>query len=210
MSQTQSSAPCSSCIARTNCGASRCPAGDRTLPGTVLCDGSRPVHSQCGDGAERLSASTSPARSKRVSPYPVSVEYRPLKERLLECPDDLIEMVSQITDVLHALCYEAKIVHGSVSYSNIVWTPGPDGRARFFLVDFDCSVATDARRPATERPHRCFIDTLAFMSVGLLKAGPGSHSALDHQLYHDYESLFWVSLWVAMKADSTPSYGILP
>ncbi|KAI0631791.1 hypothetical protein C8Q77DRAFT_159404 [Trametes polyzona] len=195
----------SPCIARTNqCLASGCQDGELGLTDAVLHHTPCHVQSQCGDGVGRLSAGTSPARSRRVSPCAVSVEYRPLEERLLERPDDLIDMVSQITDVLHALCYEAKIVYGSVSYSNIVWNPGPDGRARFFLVDFEDSVATDVRQPATGRPHRCFIDTLAFMSVGLLDAGPGSHSALDHQLYHDYESLFWVSLWAAMKTETVP------
>ncbi|KAI0634839.1 hypothetical protein C8Q77DRAFT_1104308 [Trametes polyzona] len=38
------------------------------------------------------------------------------------------------------------------------------------------------------------------MAIELLEAG--SKLEVSHQLYHDYESLFWVSLWAAMKTET--------
>ncbi|KAI9065677.1 hypothetical protein FKP32DRAFT_1647135 [Trametes sanguinea] len=133
-------------------------------------------------------------RVARVIVFPL---YIPLLKRLHEQPADLPTMVEQITDCLDALYHKAGILHRDVSAYNIMWQPS-GGTGNFVLCDFD--LAIDVRRDgsALERvataPHRT--GTLPFLALELLE-----NDRTPHRLYHDYESLFWVVLWCAMKVD---------
>ncbi|KAI0827182.1 hypothetical protein BC628DRAFT_208490 [Trametes gibbosa] len=160
------------------------------------------MHDKC----ERCLTQTCPAthakhRSKVVTVEPS--EYRPLRDRLLAHPRDIFEMVSQITDTLHSLYHDAGLLHGNVSYTNILWElEAPNGPVHFILNDFDLEIDTndrDATGPISQ--HRT--GTLPFMAIELLEnmAKPVGSQTVLHQLYHDYESLFWVALWSAMKTE---------
>lgn len=96
------------------------------------------------------------------------------------------------------------MLHRNVSYTNILWEPEPDGRARFVLNDFDLPVQLDGdgnTAGTATALHRA--GTLAFVAMELLEnmAKPVGSQTVLHQLYHDYESLFWVALWSAMKTE---------
>ncbi|KAL7278016.1 hypothetical protein ACG7TL_007976 [Trametes sanguinea] len=140
--------------------------------------------------------------NKRVGRVIVCSRYIPLLQRLREHPPDLLTMVEQITDCLHALWHEAQILHRDVSAYNIMWQPSqsPETKGKFVLCDFDMAVIIEggASAPANTRvataTHRT--GTLPFLAIELLE-----NPKTLHRLYHDYESLFWVVLWCAMKAD---------
>ncbi|KAI0827172.1 hypothetical protein BC628DRAFT_207868 [Trametes gibbosa] len=131
-------------------------------------------------------------------------KYHLLRHRLMEHPRDLVEMVGQVTDTLHDLYHTWGMLHRNVSYTNILWEPEPDGRARFVLNDFDLPVQLDGdgnTAGTATALHRA--GTLAFVAMELLEnmAKPVGSQTVLHQLYHDYESLFWVALWSAMKTE---------
>ncbi|OSD02311.1 hypothetical protein PYCCODRAFT_1435643, partial [Trametes coccinea BRFM310] len=142
----------------------------------------------------------------RVARLIVFPRYVPLLQRLHEHPPDLLTMVEHITDCLHALFHDAQILHRDVSAYNIMWQPSdesPDRKGKFILCDFDLAIvtgggaavpATPAKTRVATAPHRT--GTLPFLAIELIK----SPETL-HRLHHDYESLFWVVLWCAMKAD---------
>ncbi|KAI0827171.1 hypothetical protein BC628DRAFT_207803 [Trametes gibbosa] len=160
------------------------------------------MHDKC----ERCLTQTSPATHAKDRSKVVTVEpskYRPLRDRLLAHPRDIFEMVSQITDTLHSLYHDAGLLHGNVSYTNILWElEAPNGPVHFILNDFDLEIDTndrDATGPTSQ--HRT--GTLPFMAIEPLEnmAKPVGSQTVLHQLYHDYESLFWVALWSAMKTE---------
>ncbi|KAH9846017.1 hypothetical protein C2E23DRAFT_625535 [Lenzites betulinus] len=133
--------------------------------------------------------------------------YLPLKTRLVQYPDELIDMVDQMTDALHALRYDALILHRNVSFTNIMWDPEHKGdRVHFVLTDFDLAVklvkldSNGTTKGVTAR-HRT--GTLPFMATELLEdmAVNPSNPKIAHQLRHDYESLFWVAAWSMMKSE---------
>lgn len=108
---------------------------------------------------------------------------------------------------IHGLRYNAYLLHRDVSESNIMYTER-DGKEWFILIDFDQAARVDeAGQPlgATSR-HRT--GTLPFMAYELLidmhksqlASGTGdAASTLTHCVLFDYQSLFWVCLWCAIK-----------
>ncbi|OSD02309.1 hypothetical protein PYCCODRAFT_1477860 [Trametes coccinea BRFM310] len=140
--------------------------------------------------------------NNRVGRVIVCSRYIPLLQRLREHPSDLLTMVEQITNCLHALFHDAHILHHDVSAHNIMWQPSqsPESEGEFVLCDFDLAVTIEggASAPSNTRvataTHRT--GTLPFLAIELLE-----NPKTLHRLYHDYESLFWVVLWCAMKAD---------
>ncbi|OSD02307.1 hypothetical protein PYCCODRAFT_1477858 [Trametes coccinea BRFM310] len=156
---------------------------------------------------ERISTSTSElghvndarvAKRLRV----VRPRYVPLLHRIREHPVDLLTMVEQVTDCLDALFHGAHILHGDISVNSIVWSPSESASSEgnFVLCDLDTALDLDQDGSATvhvattPRWHRT--GTLPFLAIELIK-GPET----PHRLHHNYESLFWVVLWCAMKAD---------
>ncbi|KAH9846026.1 hypothetical protein C2E23DRAFT_745054 [Lenzites betulinus] len=130
--------------------------------------------------------------------------YLPLKTRLAQYPDELIDMVDQMTDALHALRYDALVLHRDVSFTNILWDPEHEGDGvHFVLTDFDLAVKLDSNGTAKGVTARHRTGTLAFMAVELLKdmAKNPSNPQIAHELRHDYESLFWVTAWSMMKTE---------
>ncbi|KAH9896016.1 hypothetical protein C8Q73DRAFT_462273 [Cubamyces lactineus] len=138
----------------------------------------------------------------RVARIIVVKMYTPLKQRLHKHPRDLIRMVDEISECLHRLRHDAKILHRDVSMSNIMCDE-TGGRADFILTDFDLAVMLndDGTPRGPTAKHRT--GTLPFMARELLEdlaLHPGDPHVL-HELHHDYESLFWVALWCTMRVD---------
>ncbi|KAH9846019.1 hypothetical protein C2E23DRAFT_625538 [Lenzites betulinus] len=130
--------------------------------------------------------------------------YLPLKIRLAQYPDELIDMVDQMTDALHALRYDALVLHRDVSFTNIMWDPEHEGDGvHFVLTDFDLAVRLDSNGTAKGATAQHRAGTLPFMAVELLKdmAKNPRNPQIAHELRHDYESLFWVAAWSMMKTE---------
>ncbi|KAH9848194.1 hypothetical protein C2E23DRAFT_844698, partial [Lenzites betulinus] len=130
--------------------------------------------------------------------------YLPLKIRLAQYPDELIDMVDQMTDALHALRYDALVLHRDVSFTNIMWDPEHEGDgAHFVLTNFDLAVKLDSNGTAKGATARHRAGTLPFMAIELLKdmAENPRNPQIAHELRHDYESLFWVAAWSMMKTE---------
>lgn len=105
---------------------------------------------------------------------------------------------------MHALRYDALMLHCDVSNTNIMWDEKANGQAHFVLHGFDLAIRlTPDGTPAMEATAKHRIGTLPFMSVFLLedmwrnRDSPG----VMHELHHDYESLFWVATWSTMKTE---------
>lgn len=165
-----------------------------------------------------------------TSPLIVGVDlaqYRPLKSRLREHPADLLEMVSQVAEsecssvtvhlrstnlgrsALHVLHYEWGMLHRDVSWTNTLWEPrANDGGAHFVLHDFDrpMQMSGDDSASGVQGALR-HTGAFAFMAIDLLMdlRDPEKARTVKHHLYHDYESLFWVALWSAIKSEHAPS-----
>ncbi|THH00125.1 hypothetical protein EW026_g2350 [Hermanssonia centrifuga] len=134
----------------------------------------------------------------------VYTEYLPLNT-LFSDPDNLKlipVMATQMLDCLHDLRYKAKILHRDISCNNIMYEMRR-GRPYFILIDFDFAAILDAKRKgrssvgATSK-HRT--GTLPFMAHELLQdmirmSMPNYVLRVVHRLRHDYESLFFVTLW---------------
>ncbi|THG96928.1 hypothetical protein EW026_g4994, partial [Hermanssonia centrifuga] len=117
---------------------------------------------------------------------------------------DLIsEMVDQMLDCLHDLRYKANILHRDVSCHNVMYEMHGE-KVNFILIDFDNATRVDARgapRPSTKSKHRT--GTLPFMAWELIKDMAnrelkGYRPRIVHVLRHDFESLFYLSLWCAI------------
>ncbi|PSS03723.1 hypothetical protein PHLCEN_2v3948 [Hermanssonia centrifuga] len=134
----------------------------------------------------------------------VYTEYLPLNT-LFSDPDNLKlipVMATQMLDCLHDLRYKAKILHRDISCNNIMYEMRR-GKPYFILIDFDFAAILDAKRKgrssvgATSK-HRT--GTLPFMAHELLQdmtrmSMPNYVFRVVHRLRHDYESLFFVTLW---------------
>ncbi|KAH9896019.1 hypothetical protein C8Q73DRAFT_690532, partial [Cubamyces lactineus] len=128
--------------------------------------------------------------------------YTPLLQRLREEPLDLVRMVDHISECLHRLRHDAKILHRDVSVSNIMCDE-TDGRVKFILTDFDLAVMLNDDGLPTGPTAKHHTGTLPFMAEQLLDdlAFHPDRPQVLHELHHDYESLYWVALWCTMKAD---------
>ncbi len=79
-----------------------------------------------------------------------------------------------------------------------------DNRPHFILIDYDLAkevIGLDAFRRSSTGTHRT--GTLPFMAYELVKDmaryGEPGHVPVVHRLRYDFESLFWVALWCAVK-----------
>lgn len=105
---------------------------------------------------------------------------------------------------MHTLRYDAHILHGDVSYANIMWQKkDEDESARFIIHDFDRAVPSNTSNTSSGQTAKYRTSTLSFMAFELLRDmhdSPGSPGVM-HELHHGYESLFWVAVWSTLKSE---------
>jgi hypothetical protein len=84
-----------------------------------------------------------------------------------------------------------------------------DGKDWFILIDFDLAVKVDKDGQPLGPTSRHRTGTLPFMACDLLQAiaSQESHGQEDkgvvHCVRHDFESLYWVTVWCAMSVKRT-------
>ncbi|KAI0691936.1 hypothetical protein BC835DRAFT_1521124 [Cytidiella melzeri] len=151
-----------------------------------------------------LFATTLNPDNDRVLRCLVMDRYTPLSEKLVQAPDSLMEMAKQLITCIRDLRYNGFILHRDISEGNIMYQ-NHNGEDRFILIDFDLAVFVDENgfpKGATSR-HRT--GTLPFMALELIQdmqAAEEMDSECErviHCVRHDYESVFWVTLWCAIK-----------
>ncbi|KAI0660123.1 hypothetical protein C8Q70DRAFT_75579 [Cubamyces menziesii] len=138
----------------------------------------------------------------RVARVLVSRMYTPLLQRLHKQPLDVICMVDQMSESLHCLRYDAKILHRDVSVGNIMCEETEKG-PNFILGDFDLAIVLNEDGTSVSPTGKRHVGTLPFMAQKLVEdlAYHPDRPRVLHELHHDYESLYWVALWCTMKAD---------
>ncbi|PSR72849.1 hypothetical protein PHLCEN_2v11286 [Hermanssonia centrifuga] len=155
------------------------------------------------DGVRAAFHEKSDEYEDRVLRALVYTQYFPLKELFSKSCDLISEMVDQMLDCLHDLRYKANILHRDVSCHNVMYEMHGE-KVNFILIDFDNATRVDARgapRPSTKSKHRT--GTLPFMAWELIKDMAnrelkGYRPRIVHVLRHDFESLFYLSLWCAI------------
>ncbi|KAJ3526337.1 hypothetical protein NM688_g8273 [Phlebia brevispora] len=128
--------------------------------------------------------------------------YSSIKDLFTSHCDLIPVMVSQLLDCLHDLRYKAGILHRDISVNNIMYEMRGD-KYYFILIDFDMAVILPADPNAAYVPssrHRT--GTLPFMAFELIQNASISSTKgwepIRHLLRHDYESLFWVTIWCVL------------
>ncbi len=103
---------------------------------------------------------------------------------------------------LHDLRYKAKILHRDISCHNVMYEMRGD-KVVFILIDFDYASIVNSRgepQPSTKSKHRT--GTLPFMAWELIEDMADrelkDYRPIPHLLRHDFESLFYLSLWCAV------------
>ncbi|KAJ3552550.1 hypothetical protein NM688_g4094 [Phlebia brevispora] len=129
----------------------------------------------------------------------VYTQYASIKELFTHSCELIPVMVDQMIDCLHDLRYKANMLHRDISVSNIMYQVR-EGRYYFILIDFDMAIAVPREGESSyvaSSNHRT--GTLPFMAYELIFNASRSHAKnwkpIPHLLRHDYESLFWLSLW---------------
>lgn len=150
----------------------------------------------------------------------VYARYSPVKTLFVERCDLIPVMVDQMLDCgfyifvrihafdilliftgLHDLRYKANILHRDISVNNIMYEMHGD-KYYFILIDYDMGVVLPTGSNSSYKVSSKYrTGTLPFMACVLIEDAslalrPGSYwTHIRHLLCHDYESLFWVSLW---------------
>lgn len=105
---------------------------------------------------------------------------------------------------MHALRYDALMLHCDVSNTNIMWDEKANGQAHFVLHGFDLAIRLNQDgTPAMEATAKHRTGALPFMAIELLEdmwRNPDSPGVM-HELHHDYASLYWVATWCTMKTE---------
>ncbi|THG97224.1 hypothetical protein EW026_g4743 [Hermanssonia centrifuga] len=129
--------------------------------------------------------------------------YTPLSELFSKSCEYIPLMVDQMLDCLHDLRYKVSILHRDVSKNNIMYEMRDD-KPHFILIDYDLAkeiTGFDAHCSSSTSQHRT--GTLPFMAYELVEDaamyGEPGHVPVVHRLRYDFESLFWVALWCAVK-----------
>ncbi|KAJ3541013.1 hypothetical protein NM688_g6144 [Phlebia brevispora] len=114
-------------------------------------------------------------------------------------------MVDQMIDCLSDLWYKANILHRDISVNNIMYEKRGD-YYHFVLIDFDMAIELpngDVSSYVPSSKHRT--GTLPFMAHELIEDAFGATrirfcewKPKRHVLYHDMQSLFWVSVWCGL------------
>ncbi|KAI0691951.1 hypothetical protein BC835DRAFT_1528446 [Cytidiella melzeri] len=140
----------------------------------------------------------------RVSRCLLINHYTPLSEKLVQAPNCLITMAKQIITCIHDLRYKGLILHCDVSEGNIMYQKR-GAEDYFVLVDIDSGVGLDENGFPIEATPRHRTGTLSFMALELIQdmqAAEEMDSECERVINcvrHDYESVFWVTLWCAIK-----------
>ena len=96
----------------------------------------------------------------------------------------------------HRLLWALGIVHGDISFNNLMYFEDDEGNKRGILNDFDLA---SIMVPGTECPskigHRR-TGTLVFMALELLDSLDGE---IPRHYRHELESFVWVLLWVGLR-----------
>jgi len=138
----------------------------------------------------------------------ISDYYVPLVEHLAKHPDSLTVMVVQILTCIDDLRHKAHLLHRDISAGNIMYTTR-NNQDCFILNDFDLAAeVNESGQPMGGPTSRHRTGTLPFMAYELLedmhnaalaKQRGKEHRAILHCVRFDFESLFWVALWCAIK-----------
>ncbi|KAJ3531015.1 hypothetical protein NM688_g7634 [Phlebia brevispora] len=129
----------------------------------------------------------------------VYTQYASIKDLFSRSCELIPVMVDQMIDCLHDLRFKARMLHRDISISNVMYQIR-EGQYYFVLIDFDMAIALPAEGESTyaaSSNHRT--GTLPFMAYELVYNASLSDqddwAPIPHLLRHDYESLFWLSLW---------------
>ncbi|KAJ3535782.1 hypothetical protein NM688_g6929 [Phlebia brevispora] len=135
----------------------------------------------------------------------VYTRYSPIKPLFAENCLLIPVMVDQMLDCLHDLRYKANMLHRDISVHNIMYEKKGD-YYNFVLIDFDMAVELPKDSTSsykTSSKHRT--GTLPFMAYELIGDAyqatvnePHKWRPKRHLLCHDFQSLFWVSLWCVL------------
>ncbi|THG98171.1 hypothetical protein EW026_g3983 [Hermanssonia centrifuga] len=134
----------------------------------------------------------------------VYTQYFPLKQLFSESCELIPTMVDQMLDCLHDLRYKAKILHRDISCNNIMYEIRGN-KIYFILIDFDFATTVDDEgHPigvAGRSKHRT--GTLPFMAFDLVadmaKRDRPGYQPIAHVLRHDYESVYYVSIFSSVS-----------
>lgn len=127
-------------------------------------------------------------------------------DQMLDCESCMLVWSHALDNLLlysglHDLRYKANILHRDVSVNNIMYEMRGN-KYYFILIDYDMGVVLPTAGKGSYRissKHRT--GTLPFMARALVEdalfaaESGGDWTHIRHLLCHDYESLFWVSLW---------------
>ncbi|KAJ3487009.1 hypothetical protein NLI96_g3836 [Meripilus lineatus] len=123
----------------------------------------------------------------------VFTKYKPVEGIL--CAQNLHYIMMQLINCLHNLRYKANIVHRDISLGNLMYERLDDKTIRLILNDFDLAAKVkDNGDPLFKHASKHRTGTLPFMAHELVSE-VNTHS-VTHYLRHDYESVFFVALWV--------------
>ncbi|KAI0085820.1 hypothetical protein BDY19DRAFT_394592 [Irpex rosettiformis] len=119
------------------------------------------------------------------------------------------EMTAVLLLGIHDLRYKVRVLHRNISVSTIVHTKH-GGMDKFILVDSGFSVSVDESGMPLGSPSCCHTRMLPFMAQELVADMDASsrswrhsvHKPAQHCVRHDFESLFWVSVWCAITVVS--------
>lgn len=128
-------------------------------------------------------------------------------DQMLDCKSHMYIRIFMLLTIffispgLHDLRYKANILHRDVSVNNIMYEMRGDNYY-FILIDYDMGAVLptgDQSSYKVSSKHRT--GTLPFMARALIQdawltsQAEGHRNHIKHLLCHDFESLFWVSLW---------------
>ncbi|KAJ3558089.1 hypothetical protein NM688_g1117 [Phlebia brevispora] len=156
------------------------------------------------DAARRIfhEGEKKPKYEDRIFRMIVYTQFASIKSLFSERCELIPIMVEQMLDCLHDLRYKANILHRDISVNNVMYEKR-GSRYFFVLIDFDMGVILP-RNPESNyyasSKHRT--GTLPFMASELVRDACRSDKPnwkpIRHVLRHDFESLFWLSLWCVL------------
>ena len=90
---------------------------------------------------------------------------------------------------------KANVLHRDISVNNVMYELR-EGEPHFVLIDYDMAVLLPAQGERRTPQAKYCEGTLPFMAVDLIEnAAYPEHDPVPHLLRHDFESIFWLSVW---------------
>ncbi|KAI0685290.1 hypothetical protein BC835DRAFT_1523493 [Cytidiella melzeri] len=155
-------------------------------------------------GICKLFATALDPDNNRVFHCLVMDRYTPLSEKLVQAPDSLMEMAKQLITCIRDLRYKGLILHCDISEGNIIYQ-NRNGEDRFILINFNLAVFVDENgfpKGATPRHQTGTLPYMALKLIQDMQAAEEMDSKCERVIHcarHDYECVFWVTLWCAIK-----------